>query len=211
MMEKASDCPMKKDESLRDYGARLEMVGEESFAIIKTKFKESQKRELTVDDLCRLFYCDAFVRNIRTHGEHREHYNAIVTTIDDCITVGKLASKVDCRAKRQVGHDELAPSNTYKLSSVPSDLSGQVTEEKIYSMMAKVLKSHGGNQGSGGQSYQKNGAKNMSNPEWCKYAATQECWSQRDHGECKRQKAGNKCAFNHSIKSTVMASLAHFQ
>ena len=209
--------PMRHNESVREFSARVKQIGDEAQTVIIAKFKEQTTEDLTVGGLFELMMCDSVIRQMQAHPKLRHDYNTIVNDIDDCVTLETLGHKASKISDRQVTVDLTADPRTFLTQKqVTPDPMVEVCKQinvlqKQYSLMAKhfdpKVKQVDGAKSDSKPDKRKTIKEKMSDPEWCLKVADYECHKFRDNKKCERPicpfKPCNKRTTGNSLYSTI--------
>ena len=66
-IQKFSNIPMRTNETVREYSARVKEAGDEAQTIIAAKYKDETSEDLTVTDVFELMMCDSIIRAMQAH------------------------------------------------------------------------------------------------------------------------------------------------
>ena len=193
-----------RDEYLRDFSARVRAVGGDVSVVIKSKFKDMQKRDMNVDDLFEILMSDCMIKQMQAHPVYQTHFDSIVKDLDTTFKVEEVAGKASLYADRQVKPQIPIVSSAPQAYVAMSPTDDRITqlEKTLKSFAAKLDKQN--DESSSSSNNQKRPWKPLreliKDPDFVKNAKTKQCKIEEKHGNCDRTEF--VCPFKHSKKSS---------
>ena len=205
-LQKLESLTMGRDELLRDFSARIKSCGGDAYTIIKSKFRDEYKRELTLDDFMEIYKSSIMIKQMQQHHVYSGFYDQIVKDLDHVYKVEDVASKASIFADRQVRSQSTVSSagNVYVASQSTDDRINRLetTLQSALQCFAAGQKPQTSGTASSSQSDKSQGSKKkrkpwkelIKDPKFMEHAKTKPCHKERDNGNCDRE----TCPFKHS-------------
>lgn len=199
---------MGRDEYLRDFSARVRAVGGDVSVVMKSKFKDMQKRDMNVDDLFEILMSDCMIKQMQAHPVYQTHFDSIVKDLDTTFKVEEVAGKASLYADRQVKpHIPIVSTapQAYAATTPADDRIAQL-EKTLQSFAAKLDNHNSQKPQSGSKKHKRRSHKPLTelikDPEFVKKAKTMPCRREEIHGSCDRTDL--VCPFKHTKATSSM-------
>ena len=221
-LQRVSTMPMKQNESVREFSARIKQISDEAQTVITAKYKEETREDLTVSSLFELMACESVLRQMQAHPKLRHDYNTIVNELDGCMTLETLGHKASKIADRQVNIDLTADPRTFLSQNKPipdpmAEMCKQMNAQiqKQFALMAKQFTPGTGQVDGVKSDMTKEQRKawnkeKWTNPEWRKKVADNECRNFRDKQQCTRKSCPFKPCNKMTTGNTLYTTLPDF-